>query len=43
MATVVLQTGALRVEDTEPNTVLTISDSFSEEFEPGLVECLFPE
>ena len=42
IATAASQTGDFKVDDTEDNNVFRMSDNLSDDFEPGLVECLFP-
>ena len=39
---VVLQTGALKVDDTDDNTVFSKDDMGSEDLDPGRTMCLFP-
>ena len=39
---VVLQTGALNVDDTDDSTVFSKDDMGSEDLDPGRTMCLFP-
>ena len=39
---VVVQTGALNVDDTDERTVFSNDDMASEDFDPGRTMCLFP-